>query len=198
VGEKLEVDKVLTTEKHGHPPLLDYACRPERNSTSIAQLEQDNDPDPQMVHLLLEHGSDPNQLMGRNYKRHTVWTFFILSCYCRAARPRKPDKAFANRSSMNRYRAVIELMIDHGASPNGTVQIPPSIPIPARIVPGAGRKAEVEGLFESMDGGEASIHAVLQRIFGVQQAARFAQRMEEVAQRNRPRALSFWRLLGRT
>jgi len=199
VGEKLEVDKMLTTEKHGHPPLLDYACRPERNSTSIAQLEQDNDPDPQMVHLLLEHGSDPNQLMGRTYKGHTVWTFFILSCYCRSARPGKPNKAFADRSSMYRYRAVIELMIDHGASPNGTVQIPPPIPLPGRRTC-AQLQGEDGGLFEAVgrDGTEVSIHAALQGIFGVHQAARFALRMEEVAQRNRPRASSFWKLLGRT
>ncbi|KAH8752602.1 hypothetical protein BGZ57DRAFT_95902 [Hyaloscypha finlandica] len=198
VGEKLEVDKVLTTKEDGHP-LLDYACRPERYSTIIAQLEQDNDPDPQMVHLLLEHGSDPNQLMGSNYKGHTVWTFFILSCYCRSVRPRESDKAFTGRSSLDRYRAVIELMIDHGASPNETVRIPPSIPLPGRWTC-APLQREVGGPFEAVerDGTEVSIHWALQRIFGDHQAARFAQRMEEVAQRNRPRALYFWRLLRRT
>jgi hypothetical protein len=214
VGEKLKVDKLLTTEKHGHS-LLDYACRPKRKSTILAQLEQDNDLDPQMVKLLLEHGSDPNQLMGwYSYEKDTVWTLFILDCYCTSVRPGKSGKAFADRSSLNRYHEVIELVIDHGASPNGIVQIFMSndTPLPARRAAGVERQGRVERPFEAVegDGTEVSIHAALQHIFGDHRAARLALRMEahqalqtealrteEVAHRNRPRASYFWRLLGR-
>ena len=200
VGEKLEADKLLTTEKRGRP-LLDSACRPERKSIILAQLEQDNDPDPQMVKLLLEHGSDPNQLMGRPYYGETVWILFIFDCYSRFVTSGKSDKAFADRSLLNRYHEVIELMIDHGASPNGIVEIAMSndMPLPATRAAGPGPRNEAERLFEDVrrHDREVSIHTALQRIFGVHQAARFALRMEEVAQRNRPRASYFWRLLGR-
>jgi hypothetical protein len=182
VGEKLEAKWFLTTETHGRP-LLDYACRPSRNSTILAQLEQDNDLDPQMVKLLLEHGSDPNQLMGRHYdEEDTVWTFFITNCYSRFVRSGKSGKAFADRSSLNRYHEVIELMIDHGASPNGFVQTAMStdMPLPARSAAGAKRQDRAERLFKAVigDGTEVSIHTALQRIFGDHRAARLALRMQ--------------------
>jgi hypothetical protein len=166
VGEKLEADKLLTTEKHGRP-LLDYACRPKRKSTILAQLEQENDLDPQMVHLLLEHGSDPNQLMGRHCKEHTVWTFFILSCCSRFVMPGSLGIPMVGRSSLNRYREVIELMINHGASPETALS--DILLVRARRAAGARLQGRIETLCEAMEGEgtELSIHAALQRIFGV-------------------------------
>jgi hypothetical protein len=82
VGQKLETRHIQ--EKKGRP-LLDYALRP----WMVSQLELpdlQNLPNPMMVQLLLQRGSDPNQGMydpnrrirPTGYTGNTVWILFLL------------------------------------------------------------------------------------------------------------------------
>lgn len=71
LNEELELNKALITQKRGRP-LLDYACRPKRTSRILSHLGYEDFFDPQIVRLLLEHGSDPNQPIKGNGDGHTV------------------------------------------------------------------------------------------------------------------------------
>ena len=75
VKEKVELNKALITEKRGRPR-LDYTCRPERSSTILSQLGQNDIFNPEMVRLLLKHGSEPNQLI---YNGHNTWSLSVLT-----------------------------------------------------------------------------------------------------------------------
>ncbi|PMD42737.1 hypothetical protein L207DRAFT_553693 [Hyaloscypha variabilis F] len=97
VNEKLEANKALVFQKQGRP-LLDYACRPERLPATLSR--QEDIPDPPMIRLLLEHGSNPNQSMG---PYETVWSRFISY-----TRPKHPESLKAS------WYEAAELMIDHG------------------------------------------------------------------------------------
>lgn len=75
VGQKLETRHIR--EKKGRP-LLDYALRP----WMVSQLELpdlQNLPNPMMVQLLLQRGSDPMQrIQPTGYTGHTVWIFVLV------------------------------------------------------------------------------------------------------------------------
>jgi hypothetical protein len=167
VKEKVELNKALITEKRGRP-LLDYACRPERTSTILSQLGQNDVFDPQMVRLLLEHGSDPNQLMDNG---HTTWSLFCSHFYD-TYHKHIHENATLFTFSTHKWCEGFELMIDHGASPNVEFQT---------------EKGKMTMLH---------IYTIFGLICGKDQAARLAQRMEEVARHNRPQTSYFWRLLG--
>jgi hypothetical protein len=132
------------------------------------------------VRLLLEHGSDPNQPIDNKSEGHAVWDLFILNSYniCKELVDPQPSAIARLSRAKDLWYEAAEFMIDHGAGLNMEVEI--------------GKKEMV------------SIHMKLEAIFGAQQAARLALRMEEVAARcNRPPpppppVLIFWRLLGWT
>jgi hypothetical protein len=104
VKEKLESNKMLITEKRGRP-LLDYVCMPSPNLQDKWSL------DPEMVRLLLEHGSDPNQ---QSRDEISVWELFVSSCY---------NIKSPSLSLRKRWYESIGFMIDHGADPNLKVQL---------------------------------------------------------------------------
>ncbi|KAE9369265.1 hypothetical protein N431DRAFT_469190 [Stipitochalara longipes BDJ] len=106
VNEKLEANNSLITQKRGRP-LLDYACRPRRTSPLLAQLEVEDIFDVQTLRVLLEHGSDPNEIIDVKSDADTVWGSFILELYYQLFLPRRVKDAW--------YEGI-ELMIDHGAS----------------------------------------------------------------------------------
>ena len=70
VKEKLQSNKMLITEKGGRP-LLDYACRPRLQEGRWSL-------DPEMVRLLLENGSDPNQQSPGGSHRLGTFPFQLL------------------------------------------------------------------------------------------------------------------------
>jgi hypothetical protein len=185
VNEKLQLNKALVTQKRGRP-LLDYACRPERDSTASPQLGQNNVLKVQLVRLLLEYGSNPNQLIGENYKGHTVWSLFISDCYNKTTeRQRLPNAPL--KSAKDMWYEAVELMIDHGADPVFQIQVEVQKKVEADS------ETEVERETTLM-----SITTMLEQIFGADQAARLAVRRKEVAQRNHPLTSTFWRLIGWT
>jgi hypothetical protein len=176
VKEKLELNNTLIAQKRGCP-LLDYACRPKRTSTILSQLEQDDVFDPQMVRLLLEHGSDPNQPMGRKYfEVYTIMDLFISNCY----ETYTLEPIASSRRVTDMWYEAVELMIDHGAISNLNVQI---------------ELVDFIGKFERINKGR-NIRTMSETIFGDEQTIHLALRMEEVAQRHRSQTSNFWRLLG--
>jgi hypothetical protein len=115
VKEKLDANITLIRQKEGRP-LLDYALRPRRLSPILSHLGQKNIVDPQIVRLLLEHGSDPNEQI-EHYALgsvDTVWDLFITNC----SNPYTghPSDQVSTREINARYE-VIELLIDFGAYP---------------------------------------------------------------------------------
>jgi hypothetical protein len=148
VKEKLESNKMLITEKGGRP-LLDYACRPHLQDTWSLE-------DPEMVRLLLEHGSDPNQPVGpTDEEGHTVWGVFVYVCY----NGQYLDKGM--HTSLETVHEIMESMIDHGGDPD-------------LIILNLRNKQRL------------TLQRALEFIFGADRAAHLAARMEEYAQRNAP------------
>jgi hypothetical protein len=192
VREKLEMNKMLTTHKRGRP-LLDYACRPRMESTTHSQLGYNNVLDPQMVHLLLEHGADPNQAIGRFSDGHTIWGLFVLGC--------NTDR---NSMPLNLWYECIEFMIDYGANSDTKVQTVNHSgklkPLRAQRASYGARQSLIQGAITDLENERTmiSVRTMLSSIFGADKAARLASRMEEVAQRNRPPPSVFWRILGWT
>jgi hypothetical protein len=180
VKEKLELNGMLITQKIGRP-LLDYACSP-----TILWIDAEI-PDPQMVRLLLEHVSDPNQPVGGTAEGDTVWGLFVFRCYSREV---------LDEPLENKWYEITKLMIDHGASRDLKIQ----------IVDGTGEEVPVlvEGTAPgTRQGTVLSLQTMLESIFGVDRAARLTSRMEEYAQRHAPPPPPrspppslFWRLLG--
>jgi hypothetical protein len=172
LNEELELNKALITQKRGRP-LLDYACRPKRTSRILSHLGHEDFFDPQIVRLLLEHGSDPNQPIKGNGDGHTVWGLFIFHCYttCKGSQPSAHVRL---RRTKEMWYEAIESMIDHGASP------------------------EVEVQTSEREMPMINMRTMLYSIFGNDKAARLFLRMQEVEQRCRPQTSIFWRLLGWT
>jgi hypothetical protein len=218
VKEKLELDRMLINHKRGRP-LLDYACKPTRESSLLSQLGQNNVLDPQMVHLLLEFGSDPNQQLVGFFDKHTIWGLFVLSCLVQSTSeenlgPRLQSYNHYMQSNtpitdqertfpLKSWYESFEFMINHGANPDMKVLTTDYYPFEDANSLHAQKAAHgtLQGLVQGNLGNEntgISIHTMFNSIFGADKAARLALRMEEVAQRSRPPPSIFWRLLGRT
>lgn len=178
VKEKLELNKMLITQKCGRP-LLDYACKPNlRERSDLA--------DPQMVRLLLEHGSDANEPVNGIVGPHTVWELFVFECY------RKEYWDEDTNESLKTMQEIMEFMIDHGADPNAKIQ---GVDQPkrglsrrARIAAPGTRQGLTQGAIAEVEDESTmlSVQMMLEAIFGADRAARLALRMEEYAQRNTP------------
>ena len=110
VKKKLKADKTLITQKCGRP-LLDYACRPKRLSRILAQLGQDDVLDPEIIRILLEHESDPNQLVTED---KTVWSCFVSACYDTLTEARSADNRTLQDLKVVWFE-VAKLLIEHGA-----------------------------------------------------------------------------------
>jgi hypothetical protein len=160
VKEKLESNKMLITEKRGRP-LLDYACRP--------SVHRRWPLDPEMVRLLLEHRSDPNQPVGDIVEGSTVWGHFVSECYS----VQQLDGYL--HDPLEIMQESMEFMIDHGADPT------------LKIKMGDFCSEERIKAFALGDGEKMlTMQEMLEYIFGPDRAAHLAARMEEYAQRNAP------------
>jgi hypothetical protein len=160
VKEKLESNKMLITEKRGRP-LLDYACR--------AGLEEETLPfTPEMVRLLLEHGSDPNHPVGPTDKEgHTVWENFVFECY------NGQYWGKGMHTPLETVHEIMGFMIDHGADPTVKIKM--------------GRKRRNAITTHSQHTSpQISMFNMLESMFGADRAAHLAARMEEYTQRNAP------------
>ena len=116
VKEKLELSNKVITEKRRHP-LLDYACRPERLLSKTASCIEQN-VDPQMVRLLLENGTDPNQVMytlGGEVNLGTVCNRFVQACYKTFTKEIEVGPSITLGYAKDSWYEILELMIDHGA-----------------------------------------------------------------------------------
>jgi hypothetical protein len=111
VRQKLESNPKASHNKDGRP-LLDLTLRPNM-VTAIQSQHLDESPNISMVHLLLEKGADPNQIIyvddPGEAKWQTPWHRFLLQCYTEAI----PD--IAHRSKMCE---LIQALIEGGADPN--------------------------------------------------------------------------------
>jgi len=123
VNEKLEANNAPVIQKRGRP-LLDYACLPKRSWVSkiLSQLEQDDILDPPMIRILLDHGSDPNQLV----RGRTVWTCFISGCFQEITMTNKSSDGRPLEVSKTLWFEAAELLAKHGArlTPNSEDSTP--------------------------------------------------------------------------
>ena len=118
VTKILDAQPLLLRQKRGRP-LLDYALRPratERNSRAIGFVN------PDMVHLLLLRGANPNQMMSiyntKKSDRITVWAFFLRKIWLDAKfweyapnNPRWVEELFAVTEMLLRYGANLDLQL---------------------------------------------------------------------------------------
>jgi hypothetical protein len=166
VKEKLESNKMLITDKGGRP-LLDYACR-HRLQEETSLQEEGWSLDPEMVRLLLEHGSDPNQPVGPTGEEgHTVWGLFVDEWYNGHYLDKRMHK------SLETVQEIMEFMIDHGAD------------LTVKIKMAGGRRNAITTPFQHTSP-QISVFNMLELMFGADRAARLTARMEEYTQRNAP------------
>ena len=118
VTKILDAQPLLLRQKRGRP-LLDYALRPrvtERNSRAIGFVN------PDMVHLLLLRGANPNQMISiyntKKSDRITVWAFFLRKIWLDAKfweyapnNPRWVEELFAVTEMLLRYGANLDLQL---------------------------------------------------------------------------------------
>jgi hypothetical protein len=118
VQAKLQADPGIM-KKRGRP-LLDYALRPRRTTPiSMPYYSQRDDPSvsTDMVQLLLEHGTDPNQAIYLNDGR-TIWASFLLSCYETSFSGTDGPPIQKTTVSLNLLAAwykACELLVEYGA-----------------------------------------------------------------------------------
>ena len=118
VTKILDAQPMLLRQKRGRP-LLDYALRPrvmERKSRAIGFVN------PDMVHLLLLRGANPNQMISiyntKKSDRITVWAFFLRKIWLDAKfweyapdNPRWVEELFAVTEMLLRYGANLDLQL---------------------------------------------------------------------------------------
>ena len=118
VTKILDAQPLLLRQKRGRP-LLDYALRPrvmERKSRAIGFIN------PDMVHLLLLRGANPNQIISiyntKKSDRITVWAFFLRKIWLNAKfweyapdNPRWVEELFAVTEMLLRYGANLGLQL---------------------------------------------------------------------------------------
>lgn len=201
VKEKLDCNKSVISGKRGRP-LLEHALRPTTESllhsrlsrlTRMERVKREDTIDPQIVRILLERGSDPNQRI-RIYNE-TVWSLFLvdwLKDVCNRGIPRDMHNHTEYqrnilRSNNAAYEAI-ELMIDHGADPKVGAQ--------KRIW----EMFAVSGLAQSTGEETTSKNFPLwnffEAIFGHDKTVHLRTRMDAAAQRNQSQATGLWKILG--
>ncbi len=179
--ETLEGNKARMTQRNGYP-LLDYALRPIAPPLLSSQVG-DHSLDPQMVLILLEHGSDPNEKIKECGGR-TVLGLFLGCCY--DACGDFSDSDLPPEAQKNEWFQAIEYMIDHGADPTREVPLLSSLVIDGKTT----KTTEGRGVML------VPVLNVLENIFGNDKAKRLRLQIEEVAKRERRQSTSFRKWLG--
>ena len=113
VTKILDAQPLLLRQKRGRP-LLDYALRPrvmEHKSRAIGFVN------PDMVHLLLLRGANPNQMISiyntKKSDRITVWAFFLRNIWLDA---KFWEHAPDNSRWVEELFAVTEMLLRYGAN----------------------------------------------------------------------------------
>ena len=121
VAKILDAQPQLLREKRGRP-LLDYALRPrfvERRHKRVIGFV-----DPEMVHLLLLHGADPNQMISiyntKEREQITVWAYFLWKVWedvklweYTPDNPRWVEELFAVTKMLLEYGANLDLQLKY-------------------------------------------------------------------------------------